>query len=328
MKITKSFLIVLVLIFVPIVSGKPQSAQPPNIIFILTDDQSYESLAHMPFMGTRNWFEFTNAYVNVALCCPSRATILSGRFSHKSGVENNKLGYLHNDTIDIAAQLNAAGYTTAYYGKYLNGFPFGEEPRVPIGWDKWGVFHVSSPTTRYYYNYTISDENLVEITRGSDPKDYSTNVIAGKALNFVKTVEPQFFLFLAPFAPHFPYIPAPRHVNTDVGTATRYPNYNEDDVSDKPAWVQALPKRDNARTDKARLDQYRTLLAVDETIKKIIAVLVNRKIYGNTVIIFTSDNGYSAGEHRHIEKICEYDECIHVPLLIRYPRLVGRQVTQ
>ena len=112
MKITKSFLIVLVLIFVPIVSGKPQSAQPPNIIFILTDDQSYESLAHMPFMGTRNWFEFTNAYVNVALCCPSRATILSGMFSHKSGVENNKLGYLHNDTIDIAARLNAAGYTT------------------------------------------------------------------------------------------------------------------------------------------------------------------------------------------------------------------------
>ena len=118
-------------IFNPVIYSASAQSSLPNIIFVLTDDQTYESLARMPFVGTRDWIKFTNAYVNVALCCPSRATILSGKYSHKSGVETNNLGYLHDDMNDIAARLRQAGYSNAYYGKYLNNYPFGRQAFVP-----------------------------------------------------------------------------------------------------------------------------------------------------------------------------------------------------
>ena len=321
-------LVVLFLAFSNIAFSKSAAPELPNIVLVLTDDQTFESLPAMPFVSSQGWFSFTNTFTNVALCCPARATILSGKYSHKSGVETNHLGFLHNETSDIAARLNGAGYETAYFGKYLNGYPWGRGLYVPPGWDKWSIFLRLTRTTRYYYDYSMVEKNLAETVYGSRSGDYSTTVLAKKAIEFIKTAQTPFSLFLAVFAPHTPYIPAPRHLNADVGVAKRYPNYNEDDVSDKPAWVQALPRRDSQAVDKIRLDQYRALLAVDEAVEKIVRALKRRGIYRNTVIIFMSDNGYAIGEHRHIGKICEYDECLRIPLLIHLPKFADREIPQ
>lgn len=310
-------------------SDMPQDR--PNIILILTDDLDARSIAFMPQLkalladqGTT----FTNYFVSVSLCCPSRSSILRGQYAHNHQILTNRPpngGFerfrdLGHENSTIATCLHDAGYRTALFGKYLNGYPDGQPTYMPQDWDEW--FGVISG---HYFNYQINENGQV-VPYGNHPEDYESDVLAGKATDFIRQTAgaAPFFIYLAPFAPHGPATPAPRHQNEFAGfTAPRLPSFNEADVSDKPHWVQSLPLLNNndiAKIDELYRKRLQSLLAVDEMIKSLIDTLAATGELENTFIFFTSDNGFHFGEHRRPSgKSTAYEEAIRLPLIVRGP---------
>lgn len=308
----------------------PTPPNRPNIVFILTDDQPpLDSVQTMPFLSSRpggHWVEFTNAFVNNPLCCPSRATILTGLNSHHHGLLTNQDARNFNDSSTVATWLKSAGYRTGLVGKYINNWPNGRPPWVPVGWDDWFAFAGQEA----YYNYNIYDNGTL-VSHGSTAADYSTDVFAAEAESFIASSTDPFFLYLAPFAPHAPLKHvAPRHANLSI-PVSRSPNFNESDVSDKPAWVRALPYLTPAQEvdrDRNRERTFRVLRAADDAIRRVYQALETRGILDDTIIVFMTDNGYMWGEHRDAGKGCVYEECIRTPLLIRYPWAESRIETR
>jgi N-acetylglucosamine-6-sulfatase len=315
-------------------------AQTPNVVVILTDDQTLAD--QVVLTKTNNLIgaagtTFTRFYTEHGLCCPSRATILTGQYEHNHGVvENNPPGggYTkldHNKT--LAVWMQGGGYYTAYIGKYLNGLgtdPGSDWSDRPPGWDNW------QPLIRTYrmYGWTMND-NGVLFTAGDTPVDYQTDAIASRAEGVIlgRAANPRpFFLMVAPSAPHKeanekPPLedtvrPAPRHVNAYATLPLPKPqSYDEENVSDKPNWIQNMP-RITSQVETEITTRFRNrreaLLAVDEMVERIVNALITIGQLDNTMIIFSSDNGYHFGEHRIADNKNEiYEESIHVPLLIR-----------
>jgi N-acetylglucosamine-6-sulfatase len=307
--------------------SRTQTTTKPNIVFVLTDDQHIYHLKHMPYLSSKphgNWMEFTNAFENTPLCCPTRATILTGQNSHHHGIEGQS-SIKFKDTSTIATWLKSAGYRTGLIGKYLNGYPTSTQPAnyIPPGWDYW----VANQDGVDYYNYKLN-ENGKTVSYDSAPEDYETDVLHRKAINFLDATPTStpFFLYLGTHAPHEPEIPAPRHKGAYKTLPLFYgPNFNESDVSDKPAWVRALPLRSKSSMDAKQRLAAETLLAVDESIKGIMGKLIERGQLDNTVFIFMTDNGFSFGAHRWVKKMCVYEECVRTPLLIRYPGIADNR---
>jgi N-acetylglucosamine-6-sulfatase len=291
-----------------------------NLVLILTDDQNTD-VSKMPYVnGRSDWIRFSRNFVNNPLCCPSRATILSGQYSHHTGVEQQRDGRHLNDSSTIATWLHEAGYRTSFVGKYLNHYPWQLGTYTPPGWDDW---HAYAGQTAYY-NYALI-ENGTQVSYGGAPADYATDVLARKAIRFLRRPNDRpFFLVFAPFAPHNPATPAPRHVGAFANLAVPHsPSFNEADISDKSAWWQTLPFKDPTQMDAAVRHQYETDLGIDDAVRGIFDTLADTGHLDNTVVIYTSDNGVAFGEHRWAQKQCPYDECVHTPLLIRYPGLAG-----
>jgi N-acetylglucosamine-6-sulfatase len=304
-----------------------------NFVVIVTDDQSSDSLPHeppvMPYLQAAtgdpddHWIVFRNGFVNAPICCPSRATMLTGLFPHHHGVLTNDHGTVLEESSTIAAWLQAAGYHTGLVGKYLNQYPFDRPPFIPQGWDRWWAKE-HGPVTDLYYGYTLIQQG-VAVRYGSADADYSTDVFAEKAVEFVRQapVERPFFLWFAPTAPHPPWVSAPRHQGAyEEMLLASPPSIGEVDVSTKPAWVQALPTLGpdaRAGLRQAHRRSFETLLAVDEGVRAIIDALEARGDLDHTVIVYVSDNGFAFGEHRWFKKMCPYQECVQVPFLIRYP---------
>ncbi len=311
----------------------------PNILLILSDDQRFDTidathsvdgLGTTPVMPTvlheivEKGVRFQNSYVTTDLCAPSRSSLLTAKYSHTTGVHDNggtDGGFAaFDDSSTIPVWLKAAGYHTGMYGKYINGYNTGA-PYIPPGWDEWHAFK-----TVNYFNYTLED-NGSEVAYGSADTDYSTDVLRDLAVQFIQNSPSgqPFFLYFAPKAPHAPATPAPRHAGMFSGTPPwRPPNYNEADVTDKPAWVQAIApwgttKQNNQDTfDRHQLE---CLQSVDEAVAALLQALTAAGQLDNTIIIYASDNGYSWGSHRWEPKQCEYEECMRVPLAIRYKPL-------
>jgi arylsulfatase A-like enzyme len=304
-----------------------------NFIVILTDDQSLDSLPHdppvMPYLQSRtgdpgdHWIVFRNGFVNTPLCCPSRATLLSGRYAHNHGVLDNDLGYRLDPSMTIANALHHAGYYTGLVGKYLNQYPFGRDPYVPRGWDRW-IGKGQGPVTELYYDYTLVEQG-VPVRYGSAEQDYSTDVLTQKAVEFIRDapLDNPFLLWFAPTAPHPPWVSAPRHEGMYADMPLSPPaSIGERDVSDKPAWVRELPPLGpaaRAGLREAHRRSFEALAAVDEGVRAVMDALEKRGDLDRTIVVFLSDNGYSFGEHRWVKKTCPYDECTHVPFVIRYP---------
>lgn len=319
-----------------------QAAAKPNIVVIMTDDQSQtqwdDSLSTMP--KTRAFLmnegvTFNNSFVNFPLCCPSRTTLLTGQCAHNHNIlgnnDGNEGGYINfKETEDnsLAVWLQQAGYNTALIGKYLNGY--GDDvpgTHVPIGWDRWRAL-----TTVSYYNYNVSQNGVIN-TYGSAPEDYQTDVLTQKAINYINSradSSQPFFLLLTPYAPHFGDnenrlpIPAPRHDGFySTLPFTKSPSFNELDVSDKPSFIRSLPLMNALQINvtKQRFRKIReTLLAVDDMVENITNALESTGKLDNTIIIFTSDNGFFNGGHRiSYGKQLNYEESIRVPLIIRGP---------
>jgi arylsulfatase A-like enzyme len=312
------------------------AAVKPNILFVLTDDLDLGELAQMPTLQKKlvqQGVTFNNSFVSVSLCCPSRVTTLRGQYSHTSGVKTNggsnggfATAFTNGvEASTVATWLRAAGYRTGLMGKYLNGYPnTAGNTYVPPGWDEWYSSVQGNPYSEY--NYTLN-ENGTLVAYGNRARDYGTTVYVKKTQEFVTRAAQAgkpFFAYLSVYAPHAPSTPAPQDVDKFPGaTAPRTPNYNEADVSDKPAWVQAKPLL-NA-TKQANIDaKYRkriqSLQAVDRSISKLITTLKNNGQLANTYIVFTSDNGFHLGQHRLPQgKQTAYEEDIHVPLIVRGP---------
>ena len=315
----------------------PEEDSPrPNVVVILTDDQTWDSIPRsvpvMPYLQGRamdpadHWVVFPNAFVNTPLCCPSRATMLTGRLAHHTGVRSNREGPALDESGTLAAWLDAAGYHTGLIGKYLNVYPFGRGPYVPEGWDRWWGKVQGTPES-LYGGFTLVEDGE-PVLYGAD--DYSTDVYAQAAVRFLRDApaDDPFFLWFAPNAPHPPAVAAPRHDGRYADLPIEVPpSVDEADVSDKPEWVRRLPPLDDAvasaLVEESRAS-FEALLGVDEAVRAILEELEARGELDETLIVYLSDNGLSLGEHRWVGKLCPYDECIRVPLLMRLPGITHR----
>ncbi len=306
--------------------------EKPDIVFILADDMRLDDFEHMPQtrqLLAEQGLEFQNAFVTHSLCCPSRASILRGQYTHNHQVLINNQGFEkfqsqgHEDST-VATWLKSGGYQTVLIGKYLNGYPRrNHETYVPPGWDEW---YGRPRAEAGYYDYQLN-ENGTLVYYGGDEQDYYTDVLAGKAKDYVRRAVDDsrpFFMYLAPGTPHGPFIPALRHQNEyPAARAPQPPSFNEPDVADKPAWVGGLPRltsADEQKADVAYRSRLRMLLSLDEMVAGLIEELEATSRLDNTYVFFTSDNGYHLGEHRlALGKRTAFEEAIRVPLLIRGP---------
>ncbi len=315
----------------------PPPSDAPNVVLVLTDDQRFDSLWAMPNVQSllaQQGVTFTNATVANALCCPSRASILKGAYPHTTHVYQNNVGPngpfggAFTDSSTIATWLDAAGYRTALVGKYFNGYTPARASYIPPGWDRWVAFATTDVGGGMYTNYDLSvDGTLVHY--GATAADYSTDVLANYADDFIRTT-PQgspLFLMFTPYAPHETAVVAPRHTTAFPNLAPlRPPNYDEPDVSDKPAYIRNAPRL-NAytinRLDTLRRRMFQTLLAVDEAVADLVDALADTGRLENTMFVFMSDNGFFLGEHRRVGKLAPYEEAVHVPLVVRYDPAVS-----
>jgi len=312
----------------------------PNIVVILTDDQSFDTLPSnppaMPWLQSQildragEWLRFPNAVISSPLCCPSRATILSGRYAQTTRVFDNDQGYRFDESSTVATWLHDAGYFTGLVGKYLNKYPFDRGPYVPPGWDRWVAKRNTAATTTYY-DYGLVDQGAPLQVRDA-PSTYATDFLAARAIDFLRIapVDRPWFLYFAPSAPHPPWTPPPRYVGAFAGVALPSPrSVGERDVSDKPAWVQSLPpigRAERARLLRDRRRQRETLLGLDDAVRRTVDAIAARGDLERTVIFLLTDNGYSFGQHRVLGKRCPYEECIRTPFVVRMPGQRARDV--
>jgi arylsulfatase A-like enzyme len=304
-------------------------ASAPSILLIVTDDQRWDTLWAMPQVRrliTDKGTTFDNAFVVNPLCCPSRSSILTGNYSHTTGVyrETPPFGAFPSfrDGSTIATWLRSKGYSTALFGKYIDGYQHAAlTGYVPPGWDRWVAFVRSK-----YQDYKLTVDGAIR-SYGSTPADYSTNVLGGFADRFIRQTAGPIFVEYAPAAPHAPATPESRFAGSFASLPPwRPPSFDERDVSDKPSYIRDTSPLDaeaRSAVDLFRRDQYRTLLSVDRQIRVLIHALRDTGRLHKTLIIFTSDNGLSWGEHRWVKKEVPYEESIRVPLAVRYDPLTA-----
>jgi N-acetylglucosamine-6-sulfatase len=319
------------------------AAAAPNVVVIETDDQTVADLAAMPRTSSSisgQGVAFATSVVSLSQCCPSRATLLTGRYAHNHGVRSSAAPFggagRLDDSQTLATWLRRAGYATALVGRYLNGYGRDDPFAVPRGWTEWHVLY--GGTTFRYYDYTINHNGRLR-TYGSLPSDYQTDVITGLAEAVIRrraARKAPFFLWTAYVAPHTGQprelgdppgsstVPATRHRGAFAGlTPPLTPAFDEADVSDKPVAIAARPPLAAARVlaiQETWRQRQEALRAVDEGVARIVRALRAAGELRDTLVIFTSDNGFMTGEHRLAAgKIVPYEPSIRVPLLMRGP---------
>jgi N-acetylglucosamine-6-sulfatase len=325
----------------PAQSGRHQTAQP-NIVFILIDDLRWDELgiAGHPFLKTpsidriaREGARFENAFMTTPLCSPSRASFLTGQYAHTHGITGNTdRSAASYQLLTFPRLLNQAGYETAFIGKWHMGND--DNPRP--GFDSWVSFKGQG---------TYLDPEINEDGKSIKARGYITDILSGYAVEFIRRRRDKpFLLFLAHKAIHPEvmqhddasvnlddaerFIPAERHKHLYAGKAIpRRPSYGRAPKG-KPALerpIGNLPPLGAATVtrDESILGRERSLMAVEEGVGEILKALEETAQLDNTVIVFTSDNGYFYGEHGlSVERRLAYEESIRMPLLVRYPKAI------
>lgn len=307
----------------------------PNILFVLTDDLSMNLLPYLPHVQAleQQGTSFKNYFVVDSLCCPSRASIMTGLYPHNDGVYTNHApdgGYgaynsNGNPTKSYGYALKRAGYFTGFMGKYLNDYQ-PTDPPAP-GWDEWDV------TGRGYdeYNYLLNEDGSLH-SYGNSPDDYLTRVLAGRAVNFVHRAQftgKPFALEVATFAPHMPATPAPLDARSLPDLQAPQSQAFGVRSTDAPAWLADLPGLSTKDIDKIN-GQFRrritSMLSVDRMLGQIERALEATGQLDNTYIVFSSDNGYHMGEHDLMPgKQTAFDTDIRVPLIVAGPGVPAGQ---
>lgn len=327
----------------PFVGGQFTAPQP-NVVFVLTDDLSWDLLPYMPNVQRlrQRGTTFTNYFVTDSLCCPSRASILTGQYPHDTGIFRNTgadggfLAFYANglEQETYATTLQGAGYRTALMGKYLNQYSPGRirtalgGPYIPPGWSDWVVTGNGYPG----FGYRLT-RNVRVVQHGFRAKDYLTNVLTRRGLGFVGDAVEEgapFMLNLWTFAPHAPATPAPRDRNRFTSlTAPRGPAFDEADMTDKPGWLRdhsPLGDEQVARIDETFRQRVRAVQAVDRMVGRLQRRLRAAGVADNTYIVFSSDNGYHLGQHRLTPgKLTAYDPDVRVPLVVTGPGVPAGQ---
>lgn len=272
----------------------------PNILIIVTDDQRGEgTLGVMP--KTRRWLEaggtvFQSAFVPDPLCCPSRASIFSGRYPHNHQVRNEHQGGNLDQEATLQRSLQRTGYQTAIVGKYLLFWDLGVRPP--------GFDH-STITNGTSYNGDVFSIDGHTTWIGQ----YSTTYMADRAIDYLDHFDRSrpWFLYIAPQAPHRPFVAEPRYAAAPVPPWRPSPAVFEQDRSDKPMFVQNR-QVDATKASETRRDQLRTLMSVDDLVDRVFRRLEALGEASETLAVFTSDNGYFWGEHGLGEKALPYSE--------------------
>lgn len=296
-----------------------QTAEPPNVLIIVTDDQSVKgTMSVMP--KTRALFQnegtrFRNAVVTTPRCCPSRASIFSGRYVHNHGVVSNSDAIALDITGTMQYQLNRAGYLTGITGKYLNSWNID-----PPQFDRWATFKRAG----YYSSVFNLDGTLVDVP------DYSTTFVGAKTKQFLNYFESQsdqrpWFMYVAPFAPHGPADPEISYQDTPVSPWRENPATSENDLSDKLGYVRRWHVS-KSRMMTLRANQQRSLMSVDDMVAAVFDELEALGEANNTIAFFLSDNGVQLFEHRLSGKRLPYDASVRVPLFVRWPNRVDAGV--
>lgn len=324
-------------------------AHGPNVILIMTDDMRMDDLQFMPFtrelIGEQG-VTFPQSLSPYPLCCPARAELLSGQYSHNNGVQSNALprgGYYKLDSSNtLATWLHDQGYDTAFMGKYLNQYGMLGPREVPAGWDQWQGF---LGNVYDYRNSVVNVDGTVEqkldVFKTDLLDQHSTQLVRrlGKA-------DRPYFMWVSYVAPHsacsYPNSeghgcwhapdPAPPDRHTFAGLAPLTdPSINERDMSDKGAFMRALPLLTPAKLAQRefnRIKRIEALQSVDRAVAHMVATLKATHQYDNTYLMFTSDNGLNLGEHRWVFKVLGYEPSLLVPLLIEGPGIPHGVVRQ
>jgi arylsulfatase A-like enzyme len=356
--------------------GAPAAAQStrPNIVTILADDMRTDDLRWMPSVRrliADRGLTFRNSFSPYPLCCPARASLMSGQYAHNHHVYSHVPPYgfgAFDDRRTLGTSLNSAGYNTIFLGKYLNGY--GEQDSkvtgrpsfryVPAGWTDWRAAVSRPPHSGYSsggsYNYWHTLFNVNGHIDDSHRGQYQTDVLGRMARAMVRKYHRSpkpFYMYLAPVAPHFG---SPREkddptgvINPATGKVERIktparPKWvrgrfdsqiprasglptdggpSERDVSDKPRPMRDLPELTGQERVAVRTltrQRAEALFVLDREVKRLVSTLKATGEYANTVIMFTSDNGYFLGEHRMRQgKIKPHEPSLRVPFLVTGP---------
>jgi arylsulfatase A-like enzyme len=301
-----------------------EGPHPPNVVFIMLDDISTGYMDAMPVVRTQiggKGVIMQNGITPTALCCPSRAATLTGDLAHSTGVYMNELphgGYdafteVQDDALPV--HLSQAGYRTALFGKFLNGYSNAPAGTVPPGWDEFQAF-----VNPNYYNYTLG--GTVNVTYGDRPVlDYSTDVITQRTVSWINEQQAQpedkpFFVYYSPYAAHAPLIAAPRH-RGDWHDESLAGSFNEKNMSDKAPFMQQKPLFPNKQAFVTQQrKQHEMLMSTDEGVAQIIQA-IGAEETANTLFIVMGDNGNSLGAHRLDGKNYPYVRATRVPMMLR-----------
>ena len=317
---------------------KIEGAEPPkNILYILTDDHRYDAMGFMghPFLKTPNMdrlaregTNFTAGYVTTALCSPSRASILTGQYAHKHKVVDNST-LVPDGTVFVSQYLQHAGYNTGFFGKWHMG---GTTDAPRPGFDRWVSFRGQGHYYPHPNGFNVDGEK-VPATK------YVTDEVTDYAVDWLSqqpTDEP-FLCYVSHKAVHANFTPAERHAGTYADEPVAMPITFEDtpeNYADKPRWVQDQRNSwhgvefayHTSAADMNVKDYYRryceTLLAVDESIGRLLALLEERGELDETLIVYMGDNGFMFGEHGLIDKRCAYEASMRVPYIAMLPGVI------
>jgi arylsulfatase A-like enzyme len=297
-------------------------ADAPNVLVIVTDDQrASDTLLVMP--QTRRYFKrggtrYSNAFATTPLCCPSRASILTGRYAHNTRVRKNP----HATRLDVSTMfvrlLQEAGYRTALVGKFLNGWPAGTPPPF---FDRYARY---LPRSGQYWNPIFDINGAVRKLAG-----YETDIIRTYALRYLRRFERSddapWLLFVAPNAPHHPWTPELPYADARLEPWPGNPSVFEANRSDKPAYVRAS-RYSLADARRVRDGQLRTLMSVDDLVGRVFKELKGLGEGRDTLAFFLSDNGFTWGDHglggprgEAGQKRTPYTASVKIPYLVRWP---------
>jgi N-acetylglucosamine-6-sulfatase len=304
------------------------TAKRPNIVFVLTDDLTWNLIPYMPHVQSleHQGMTFTNYTVTDSLCCPSRTSIFTGEYPHNDGVTRNTYpggwrGFLshHDGAKSFAIPLHQAGYATSFAGKYLNSYAPRKAPNAPRGWTDW---HASDENSYDGWDYSEADNGTVH-HYGEKPRDYTTWNFRGKAQRFINAQTGPFFAEVADYAPHRPYAPARVDANAYPDVTAPHDGAWNQPVQNAPAWLANVPAIDpdeSAREDGVFRERVRSVMAVDQAVGDLEATLKANHKWSNTYFLFSSDNGMHIGEYRlHPGKQTAFDTDIEVPLIVTGP---------
>jgi arylsulfatase A-like enzyme len=304
--------------------ARAQTAAQPNIFFYNLDDLrdafpgAIDPLQFMP--KTRSWMaagtRYTNHFVVEPSCCPSRSALMTGRFAHNNGVRLQSQGPSFDASHSMACYLRSAGYSTHMAGKFLTSWPKTQTPPC---------FDRSTVMWGGYQDATMRVDGVSRKMPG-----YTTTVLGVRGREYITSalaLGDPFLLYETPQAPHWVdvrnpdgstaklAVPEPKYANAPVGTCS---GVRETDRTDKPAYVR-YSNVSQAAGQRMCESQLRAIMSADDQFDATLRLLADRGVLDDTIVVFSSDNGYMWGEHGRTEKFVPYEPSIRVPLWIRWP---------